>query len=544
MARHRTNAISRTRPIGWRAASLALLAALPTQLLARDIDERVPTARSRAPVYSMYGPHDRDENTPAPAPQAIETFAQAVAAAYQTYPELLSLRASVRNADNGYASARAGFGLQLSAEVRHSYQRDRSEVAKGIFVGDQGFSSTGALILNQPLLTFGRNHANEANALAQIAFARDSLRLRESQLLQAVVAAYIGVIRDAAILDISQENLRLLERQLADNTARFGKREITATDLEQVATRVEFGRAQLLAAQGQLSASRAQFLQYTGVLPGPALAPPQELNVPAAGLDQALALAEAAGPTIRAAQSREKISRALLAAARADVLPRVDLEGSGSYGAVSPYNNQLVGSDLRASVVGRLQLWDSGARKARIREAEEANQADWRLIDLAARETRQQVAAAWDQWQAARRSVAHYQEAIQAAQRAFDGAVIQERAGFRTTLDVLDLARDLLAVRTSYVQTVATDYVARASLLAAMGEMEAPRLVPTLEPYNPSDHFRAVARRGDTPLLTGALSSIDGVFNGDLSSDRPIRDQSVRIAIEPVFPDALSSPDK
>lgn len=544
MARHRTRRRSRHYSVGSAVASIALLAGIPIPLLARDIDERVPTARARAPVYSIYGPHDRDENAPATAPKAVETFAEAVTAAYQAYPELLSLRASVRNADNGYASARSDFGPHLSVEVRHSYQRDRSEVAKGIFVGDQGFSSTGSLILNQPLLTFGRNHANEANALAQIAFARDSLRLRESELLQAVVAAYIGVIRDTAILDISQENLRLLERQLTENTARFGKREITATDLEQVATRVEFGRAQLLAAQGQLSASRAQFLQYTGTLPGPALAPPKELNVPVAGLDQALALAEAAGPTIRAAQSREKISRALLAAARADVLPRVDLEASGSYGAVSPYNNQLVGSDLRASVVGRLQLWDSGERTAKIREAQEANQADWRLIDLAARETRQQVATAWDQWQAARRSVSHYQEAIQAAQRAFDGAVIQERAGFRTTLDVLDLARDLLAVRTSYVQTVATDYIARASLLAAMGEMEAPRLVPTVKPYDPSEHFRAVARRGDLPLLTDALSGIDAVFNADLSSDRPIRDQSVRIAIEPIFPDTPSPPDK
>jgi outer membrane protein len=274
------------------------------------------------------------------------------------------------------------------------------------------------------------------------------------------------------------------------------------------------------------------------------LAPPKELNVPVAGLDEALAVAQAAGPTIRAAQSREKISRALLAAARADILPRVDLEGSGSYGAVSPYNNQLVGTDVRASVVGRLQLWDSGERAARIREAEEANQADWRLIDLAARETRQQVATAWDQWQAARLSVSHYQEAIQAAQRAFEGAVIQERAGFRTTLDVLDLARDLLAVRTNYVQTVATDYIARASLLAAMGEMEAPRLVPTIKPYDPADHFRTVARRGDLPLLTDALSGFDGIFNGDLSSDRPIRDQAARIVIEPIFPVTRSASDK
>jgi outer membrane protein TolC len=263
-----------------------------------------------------------------------------------------------------------------------------------------------------------------------------------------------------------------------------------------------------------------------------------------AGLAQALAVAEAAGPTIRAAQSREKISRALLAAARADIRPRVDLESSASYGSVSPYNNQLVGTDIRAAVVGRLQLWDSGERTARIREAEEANQADWRLIDLAGRETREQIAAAWDQWQASSRSLTHYQEAVQSAQRAFDGAVIQERAGFRTTLDVLDLARDLLSVRTSFVQTAATDYIARASLLAAMGEMEAPRLVPSIQAYDPADHFRAVARRGDVPLLTDVLSGIDGALNGDLSSDRPIRDPSAQIVIEPIFPSTTPSPDK
>lgn len=509
---------------------------------AGDIDARVPTSRSRPPVYVAYGPREAEAPGVPPARPPIGSFGQAVTGAYETYPELLSLRASVRSADNGYPLARSAFGPKLSLEARHSFQYDRSEIAEDVFIKARGYSSTGVLVLSQPLLTFGRNHANEANALAQVAFARDSLRLRESEILRAVVAVYVSVIRDVELVAIAQENLKLLERQLADNTVRFDKRDITIADLEQVATRVEFGRAQLLGAQGQLTASRTLFLRYTGAPPGAALAPPKDLTVPVSGVDQALVLAEAAGPTIRAAQSREKISRALLAAAKADVRPRLDFEASGSHGSVSPYDNRLVGTDVRASLVARMQLWDSGERSARIREAAEANQSDWRLIDQAVRETREQVVASWDQWQAARRSVSHYQDAVRAAERAYDGAAIQERAGFRTTLDVLDLARDLLLARTNYVQTAATEQVAKANLLAAMGELEGPRLVPTLPAYDPADNFRKVARRGDVPLLTGVLSGIDGLANGDLSTDRPLRDPAARITIEPIFPDDPLAP--
>ncbi|MEO5587214.1 MAG: TolC family protein [Novosphingobium sp.] len=522
----------------------AILAAGTSGSAARDIDDRVPTARSRPPVIVPYGPSQGDETAPRfVAREPIRTFARAVEATYHYYPELLSLRASLRGTDNTYARARADFGPKISMEASHSYQRDRSEITEDVYVGDQGFSSTGTLILSQPLLTFGRNHANQANALAQIAFARDSLRLREAEVLLALVNAYIAVIRDTEILAISRENLRLLERQAVDNTARFGKREITIADLDQVTTRVELGRAQMLAAQGDLATSRARFMRYTGAEAGE-LAVPSQLGLAVTGVDQALALAQAAGPTIRAAQSREKISRALLAAAKAEVRPRVDLEGSASHGAVSRYNNQLVGTGVKASVIGRLALWDSGERSARIREAEEANDADWRLIDLAARESRESVMAAWDQWQAARLSLSHYQGAVRAAERAYAGSVEQERAGFRTTLDVLDLARDLLSVRTSFVQAVATDLTARAALLAAMGEMEAPRLVPGIEPYDPSEHFRDVARKSDLPLITDSLTAIDGVLNGDLTSDRPIRDRSATTAVTPAFPGPVPPPSR
>jgi outer membrane protein TolC len=45
---------------------------------------------------------------------------------------------------------------------------------------------------------------------------------------------------------IAADNLAALTRELTDNRARLAAHEVTATDIQQVETRVELGRVQLL----------------------------------------------------------------------------------------------------------------------------------------------------------------------------------------------------------------------------------------------------------------------------------------------------------
>ncbi len=236
---------------------------------------------------------------------------------------------------------------------------------------------------------------------------------------------------------------------------------------------------------------------------------------------------------VRGAQAREKASRAAIAAARAERNPEVSLQGSGTYGPSTLYQNQLRSTDLRSSVVVSVPLIDSGVRRIAIDRARETNDADWRLIDAALRETRQTVAEAWDNHRSALASLDHFRAASAAAQAAYDGAVIQERAGDRTTLDVLDLARDLLNIRTSYATAEANEYLSRARLLAAMGNLEAAKLVPTIAAYDPAAHFQRVRRRGDVPLLTPALAGIDRLIAGDsIVTDRSVRDPAGTLRVE------------
>ncbi len=523
---------------------ILLLGAAFLPLVAQAQGSSVPDTPS-APRYRIFLPSGADPQVSArPAGQPVTSLTEAIALTYWNNPGLIAQRATLRSTDNRLPIARSAFGPSLSVQAAHGYQRDRQEIQPNLVIRANGWATTASVILTQPVYTAGRLRSAQNQALAEIAFGRDSLRLFETQTLLGSIAAYISVQRDTALLAVARENLSLLQRQYTDNQERFRVREITATDLQQVETRLELARAQVTAAEGQLGFSRSQFVQTVGAVPGD-LASPAPLPVTAASPEEAYAYAELHSPVYRAAQSREKISRAALDAAKAQFGPQVDLRSSANFGTIDPYSNSLRTESYRGEIVLSQQLFDSGLRSAQVRAAREANEADWRLIDSALRDTRQAIAASWDQLGAARGSVANYGRAEDAARRAYIGAAAQEKAGARTTLDVLDLARDLLNVRTSYVTTLANEYLSRATLLAAMGQLTPEMLAPDLERYDPAEYFEKVRGKGGLPLVTPALSAIDGVTTRNRHADRDIRDIAGEIrspAQLPLLPENQTPP--
>lgn len=517
-----------------RTAGALLLAGVAWPALAQD--DRVPAPRAAPMVFAPVTPRELATGPDSPDMQReVRDLREAIRLTYWGNPTILSQRATVRSTDNRYPAARAAYGLTLSAEATHGYQRDRVQTPPAGFVGSQGWSTVATAILNQPLFTFGRASGGEKVALAQIAFARDTLRLNETQTLLGAITAYISVIRDRQAVSIARQNLALLDRQLGDSRERFRVREITSSDLQQIETRVELGRAQLIQAEGQLGATEAQFVQLVGAQPGD-LASPDALVIPVASLEQAYDTSDTRSPVIRAAQSREKISRATVQALKAEFGPRIDARGTATYDAVSPYSNNLRTTQLRGEIVLSMPLLDANLRLSRQREAEQANAADWRLIDQAVRDAHASIASNWKQMAASRAALDNFQLAIDAAQKAYDGAVIQEKAGARTTLDVLDLARDLLNVRNSYNAALANEYIGRANVLAAMGLLEAPELVPDIDRYDPAIYYDQVDGRGDLPLVTDVLFGLDRAVSGQVSTDRAIVDPGAQVRVPETRP--------
>ncbi len=469
----------------------------------------------------------------AAAGQPVTSLTDALRLAYWTSPTLLAQRATVKSYDYRIAEARANFGPKINYSLTDTYQRDSFEQRRGHSIALSGWTTTASAILSQPLFTFGRNASQERNAAAQLAFQRQVLRSTEQQALLDATTAYIGVLRDRASVVIAKDNLAALERQLADNKARLAVHEVTVTDVQQVQTRAALGRAQVYSAQRDAASSEASFLRMVGV-PAGELVAPNPLQLPVRQLEEAYAYAELHSPVILAAQAREKVSRSSVAAAKADLMPRVDFQGSANIGTQSAYNDNLRTKEVRGQFVISGPIFESGLRRARIGDAMAANDADWRLLDASLRESRASLASSWNDWQAQQAAIASYRDAEASARQAYEGAILQQRAGLITTLDVLDLARELLVARSNSNTAVANAYIAKARVLAAAGALEQAWLMPDDARYNPEQHLHKVRHNGDIPLATPILRAIDGAAAIGSTGDRAVRDPAGKRTAPPI----------
>lgn len=483
----------------------------------------------RPPAKTVYAP-----SLPADTPGMIEaidmaspvsTLQDALLRAYWFNPQLLAERASMRAADYTLPQARAAYGPSIDYSFGLNWEHDRIDSPIGSAFTRSGRTDTAAAILTQPLYTFGKLSAGERSARAQIAYERARLRDTEQQVMYGAISAYIGVLRDRAGLQIASDNLDILGRELRDERARYKVREATDVDLQQVESRVAIARADLETAQSALAASEATFRSVIGSPQG-TLVPPPPLAIPAAGLDTAQALAERGNPVLAASRAREQVSRAAADSAAAARLPRIDLQGRADFGTTTPYDNTLRQNSFQAGIVLTGPLFDSGLLAARQKQAEATNDADWRLIDRAARDLRAEVTSAWSAKQATGASLGDLSAAVESARQAYEGAVTQQRAGFRTTLDVLILARDLLDVRRSYNSNIAEAYLSRARLLLAMGTLELAELLPGEAAHDPARHLEKVDGMGELPWIP-VLSAIDGLGYGKANASRPIRDPAL-----------------
>ena len=450
----------------------------------------------------------------------------AIRRAYWHNPRVLAERARKRSTDFRLPQARALYGPRIDYQFEYGYRHDRIELLPDRFRSSSGWTGTVSAIVDQPLLTFGRLAANERRAQAEIGFERETLRFVEQETILAAIEAYVGLLRERNALRIAQDNFELLERELSDTEARRAARETTIVDSRQVETRHELAAAELAIARGNLASSEGRFLAVVGSPPAAELAPPNPLLLPVGSLSDAVEIALAGNPLIEAAQYRERVSRAVFEGAVAERWPRVDLRGRADLAPVSPYDNDLRQNSVLGQVVVSGPLFTSGLLLARQREAEAANDADWRLVDAARRDLVEQLTASWSSWQSSGDALGNLAGAVEAARAAYDGATEQQKAGFRTTLDVLILARELLTVRNSLNAVEAENYLAQARILFALGLLDLPYLMPDDPSYDADAHVEKVDGHGSIFPVTPVLRAVDGLAPHD-DDPRPTRDPAL-----------------
>ena len=346
--------------------------------------------------------------------------------------------------------------------------------------------------VSQTLFDGLRTTNNIKSAESNVFGSRETLRNVEQSVLQSGAQSYMDVLRDTAILDLRNSNIKVLEEQLRQTQDRFKVGEVTRTDVAQAEASVAGARADYFAAQSQLQNSIASFRQVIGEQPT-RLEParPLERGIPPS-LENAISVSQIEHPSIQSALHAVDVASFQVKIAEGALYPTLSINGS----AQQRYDVSQVGnsSAFVGSIVGSLQvpIYEGGASYAQIRQAKEQLGTAEFQVDVSRDNVRAAVISSWGLLVSSKAAVQADQAQVNAAEIALNGTREEARVGQRTTLDVLNAQQTLLNARVQLVGAQRDRVVATYAILASCGRLTASGLNLKLQPYNPTVHFDQV----------------------------------------------------
>lgn len=420
-----------------------------------------------------------------------QTLNDALVQAYQTNPTLAAQRAAQRATDESVAQANAAKrpSLSLSTGVSNTYATTLNHTASSTTTG---WALT--LSASQALYRGGRIEASIDQAEANVVAGRARLRGTEQTVLSSVVDAYMGVLRDQAVLQLNINSEQVLTTELAAARSRFQLGAATSTDVATAESRLSAAQAGRIQAEGALRVSIANFEQRVGSPPG-TMATPNPLTMLPNSLEEATQTALMENPTVVAAFYSEQASQASVRNAEGALKPTVNASLSTTRRPAEWPDYAPATFSTTAGVNVSIPLYQQGAEYSSIRSSRESLAQARLNLDEARRTVTSQVTQAWQSLATARAQILARGDQVRASEVALRGFRQEQEVGARTLLEVLNAEQDLLNARVQLVTARRDEVVASYGLLAAMGRLSAPMLNLPVPVYDPTTNYERNANR-------------------------------------------------
>jgi outer membrane protein len=426
-------------------------------------------------------------------PADAQSLVQALSSTYNSNPDLLAGRATLRQVDESLAQAVANWRPKVSlSQEFNKIEYDASPIARANFNYALNGKTT-LLQATQPLFRGGKTVADTKAAQANIQAQRATLSDTEQTVLLASVQSYADLVQDTGIVDVRRNNVRVLVEQLNATRERFRVGELTITDVSQAEARLEQAKADLVLAQAQVRIDEATFQHQIGLKPGKLADLPLIGALPASE-DECVALAMDAGPRPVSAQYRISAASYGVNSAVAALLPQVSVIGFAQYQSdLSVPTDQYwqYGVRLQATV----PIYQNGSEWSSIRQAKQLVGQRRNELDSARRTAAENVIRAWRNLDSARSRILSFEAQVHANEVALNGVQQEALVGSRTTLDVLNAEQELLNSQVSLLQARHDTQVSYYGVLSGIGRLTARNLGLPVEYYDEEKYYNEVGSR-------------------------------------------------
>jgi len=302
----------------------------------------------------------------------------------------------------------------------------------------------------------------------------------------------MGVVRDQSVLELNQNNVKVLQAQLASTQDQFQVGELTRTDVAQAKSSLQGAIAAQIQAEGNLKTSRATYREVIGAEPVDLKMPTPHLQLPATK-DESVAQAQTV-PTVGAAKFEQKAAKDQIDVTFGQMLPEVSIEGSFQRNDNQNFGQSSFNEGIILGLV-TIPLYQAGNVESQVRQSKQQYYRSKALVDEALRSAEQQAVAAWQTLDTANAQISAFEEQVKSARVALDGIRQEQQVGARTIIDVLDQEQSYLNAQVSLVGAQTDQVVAQYQLLASVGRLTARELKLKTDLYDPTKHYNAVRNK-------------------------------------------------
>jgi outer membrane protein len=369
--------------------------------------------------------------------------------------------------------------FSLDADIGPRYRAQRYEIdVLDDLLGAAGTArqSTLSTSIRVPLYRGGSSAAalQAARATAAAEYFRIEA-IAKGAILEAA-KTYFAVVRDTALAELQREHHSILQREfdLVDRWLAIG--EVTRADAERTRARFYQAAANFRRAVANLETSRQQYELIVGRSPDNLATGSVAFALPAT-VDEALRLAEAHSPEIRAARWDVVSAASRVREAQGALLPKVDLALSAAH-----YENPYLAEsrlsrppdkleDASALIQLSIPIFQGGAAISDVRAAKQGHAGALERQRIASELAISEARSAWTSLLGARFSIEQLEAAVTHSEAALIAVAAEEIVGESSPTDVLSVRRELVDSRTELEKAKYDVRVAEVYLALTVGRL-------------------------------------------------------------------------
>lgn len=403
-----------------------------------------------------------------------QTLQEAMLRAYEQHPALSAQRAGVRALDEDIDQARAGWRPSISVSTGTGHHSSTYKYQAGPTVKHDRHASDLRLSASQPLLNWTTRPGVEAAEARMLQGQADLLEV-EQQVMLEVATAYLNVLQYRRLLDLHEDNVSSLDRQVSYRSEHFERRLGTRTELAQARARHAGAVAQRDSVQAELEISTSAFLRHVGMVPGELIFP-EDLPALPKNLDVIVEDAAYRQPAVRSAHHGVQAAQADAEVAEGRLKPTLNLEAAGGW-MRRPDQGLHSSRDASVQLTLRIPIYQAGADRAQVRSSKQRLVQQQSHLRDSRLQARYDAANAWRKLHAARAEIDAFSKAVAANKVAYEGVEAEYAAlGELTLIEVLNAQQELFMSEVSLLQARTLAALSHLQLLAAQGRLTAKAL--------------------------------------------------------------------